>query len=61
MMAILHDKVNIADAVNATPITLEDAPPLGMRSSTLEQRPSTSLILTATSRHKTPAYSTATN
>lgn len=26
MMAILHDKVNIADAVNATPITLEDAP-----------------------------------
>jgi len=26
MMAILHDKVQIADAVNATAITLEDAP-----------------------------------
>ncbi|GAB2659999.1 hypothetical protein GCM10027169_23690 [Gordonia jinhuaensis] len=26
MMAILHDKVHIADAVNATPIPLEDAP-----------------------------------
>lgn len=26
MMAILHDKVHIADAVNATPISLEDAP-----------------------------------
>lgn len=26
MMAILHDKVQIAKAVNATPITLEDAP-----------------------------------
>ncbi len=26
MMAILHDKVHIADAVNATAITLEDAP-----------------------------------
>jgi len=26
MMAILHDKVQIADAVNATVITLEDAP-----------------------------------
>ena len=26
MMAILHEKVQIADAVNATPISLEDAP-----------------------------------
>ena len=26
MMAILHDKVHIADAVNATPISLEEAP-----------------------------------
>jgi glutathione-independent formaldehyde dehydrogenase len=26
MMAILHDKVQIAKAVNATPISLEDAP-----------------------------------
>jgi glutathione-independent formaldehyde dehydrogenase len=26
MMAILHDKVQIADAVNAKAITLEDAP-----------------------------------
>ncbi len=26
MMAILHGKVQIADAVNATVITLEDAP-----------------------------------
>jgi glutathione-independent formaldehyde dehydrogenase len=26
MMAILHDRVKIADAVNATPITIDDAP-----------------------------------
>ncbi len=26
MMAILHDRVNIAEAVNATPITIDDAP-----------------------------------
>ena len=26
MMAILHDKVQIAKAVNATPISLDDAP-----------------------------------
>ncbi len=26
MMAILHDKVHIADAVNAKPITLDEAP-----------------------------------
>jgi glutathione-independent formaldehyde dehydrogenase len=26
MMAILHDRVHIADAVNATAITLEEAP-----------------------------------
>ena len=26
MMAILHDRVQIAEAVNATPITIDDAP-----------------------------------
>ncbi|MEJ7717006.1 MAG: hypothetical protein WKF31_03230 [Thermoleophilaceae bacterium] len=26
MMAILHDRVTVADAVNATVITLDDAP-----------------------------------
>ena len=26
MMAILHDRVKIAEAVNATPITIDDAP-----------------------------------
>ncbi len=29
MMSILHDKAHIADAVNATVIGLEDAPPEG--------------------------------